>query len=300
MPENIIITEKDEGLRIDKWFRKQFTGAPYSLFAKLQRKKKIKVNGKRVNADYVLSNSDKIVIFNDMQEATGQLGRVEKKKIEVSDEQIADFKKLIIFENSDFLVINKPHGLASQGGSGISISVDDIIHAISDRYKLVHRLDKDTSGCLAIAKKTTAAAKFAEAMQAGKMQKKYMAVVLGAPPRKHGFIDFPLLKQGARTEKVEVDSSGKEAKSEYRTLRQINKGAYSLVELQPHTGRTHQLRVHMLAVGCPIMGDGKYGGQAVFADGFDKKMHLHAYSLECKALGIVAVATLPPHMEKFG
>ncbi len=296
MPENFTITNNEEGLRIDKWFRKQYQSAPYSMFAKLQRKKKIKVNRARVAADFVLNAGDKVVIFNDMATVAGNDRPRKREANEVTQKHIDDFKEMVVFENSDYLVINKPHGLASQGGSGISISVDDIIHAISERYKLVHRLDKDTSGCLAIAKKTTAAARFAEVLQSGGIRKKYLAVVLNSPPKKHGFVDLPLLKRGAKMEKVEVDSEGKEARSEYRQLRKI-KQRYALMELEPHTGRTHQLRVHMLALGCPIMGDGKYGGQAVFADGFSKKMHLHAFSLYSKDLGIDATAELPEHME---
>lgn len=297
MPDNFTINEEHEGLRLDKWFRHQYQSAPYSLFAKLQRKKKIKVNRQRMTADYALNKGDIIVIFNDMRaEVAGELPKKREGAV-ITDKENADFKKLIIFENADYIVINKPHGLASQGGSGIKISVDDYIHAISPRYKLVHRLDKDTSGCLAIAKKTTAASRFADMLQAGKTRKKYMAVVLGEPPKKHGFVDLPLLKKGERAEKVEVDPHGKEAKSEYNFLRKIRKN-FSLLELEPHTGRTHQLRVHMLAIGCPIMGDGKYGGQAVFAEGFSKKLHLHAFSLDCKELGISAIAELPEHMEK--
>lgn len=302
MPDNHKISAEFDEVRIDKWFRKKYANAPFSLFAKLQRKKKIKVNGKRVAADFILSESDKVVVYNEMHEQfpfeEGAQKTSRQHKVEIGKQEIEELKELIIFENSDFFVINKPHGLASQGGSGISISVDDLIHAMSERYKLVHRLDKDTSGCLAIAKKTTAATKFAEMLSEGKIAKKYMAVVLGAPPKRHGFVDLPLLKKGARVEKIEVDTSGKPAKSEFRLITRI-KPNQSLLELEPHTGRTHQLRVHMLAIGCPIMGDGKYGGQAVFADGFEKKMHLHAASLECKELGIRCNAELPEHMQKF-
>lgn len=300
MPDNFTINDEFAGVRIDKWFRKQYATAPHSLFLKLNRKKKIKVNGKRVAADYSLTAQDKIVVFYNMTEVEQLDKRGNKggaRKTEITDKDIAEFKKLIIFENADYIVINKPHGLASQGGSGVTVSVDDYIQKISERYKLVHRLDKDTSGCLAIAKKTTAAARFAEVLQAGKMEKSYVALVLNSPPQKHGYVNLPLLKKGERHEKVEVDPAGKEAKSEYRLIKSI--GNCSLVELQPHTGRTHQLRVHMLALGCPIIGDGKYGGQAVVLENFSRKLHLHAYNLYCKELGIDARAELPEHMQEF-
>lgn len=295
MPDNFTINDEFAGVRIDRWFKKQYATAPHSLFLKLNRKKKIKVNGKRVAADYLLAANDKVVIFYNMAEV--EKPQTQARKSEITDKDIAEFKKLIIFENADYIVINKPHGLASQGGSGVSISVDDYIHAISERYKLVHRLDKDTSGCLAIAKKTTAATRFAEALQAGEMRKKYIALVLNSPPKQHGFVDLPLLKKGERLEKVEVDPNGKEAKSEYRVIKKIDN--CTLVELEPHTGRTHQLRVHMLALGCPIIGDGKYGGQAAILEKYSRKLHLHAYNLYSAELHIDAKAAFPAHMREF-
>jgi 23S rRNA pseudouridine955/2504/2580 synthase len=110
-------------------------------------------------------------------------------------------------------------------------------------------------------------------------------------------IDLPLQKQGVKSEKVQVSEQGKEAQSEYRVLQNMG-GEFAFVELEPHTGRTHQLRVHMAAIACPIMGDGKYGGTDAFDERFSKKLHLHAFSLVCKDLGIKAEAKLPEHMEK--
>ena len=108
---------------------------------------------------------------------------------------------------------------------------------------------------------------------------------------------MPLLKKGVKVERVQVDRDGKEARSEYKVLKRLGT-EFALVELQPHTGRTHQLRVHMAAIDCPIMGDGKYGGTEAFDERFSKKLHLHAFSLICPELGIKAEAKLPAHMEK--
>lgn len=299
MADSYKISADDAGRRVDRWFKEQYKSAPYSLFAKLQRKRKIKVNRARVDGAYILQTGDEVVIYNEMkvEEVRAESGQVAR----VGAAALEEFKKLIIFENANFFVINKPQGLPSQGGSGIKISVDDYIHALSPRYKLVHRLDRDTSGCLAIAKKTMAATAFSEALQTGEIKKKYIAVVAGVPQQKQGFIEFALLKKGAKQERMEIDEAGKEAKTEYRLLKKFGtpEEPASVVELEPHTGRTHQLRVHMAAIDCPIMGDGKYGGQNAFYAGFAKKLHLHARLLQVPALGIDAIAAYPEHIERW-
>ena len=180
MAESFKISADEAGRRLDRWFKDQYKSAPYSLFAKLHRQNKIKVNRRKLAGDYVLQTGDEIVIYN--QIAVAEV----LQAVDISASSLADFKKLIIFENADFLVLNKPQGLPSQGGSGVKISVDDYIHALSPRFKLVHRLDRDTSGCLAIAKKTSAATAFSEILQSGEMRKKYVAVLAGKLQRKHG------------------------------------------------------------------------------------------------------------------
>ena len=210
---------------------------------------------------------------------------------------VEQFNKLIIFENNDYVIINKPPGLASQGGTGIKISVDDMIGAISERYKLIHRLDKDTSGVLAIAKKTTAAAHFSKLLQNKEVTKIYWALVRGVPPKMKGVIKLSLAKRGDKMEKVEVDDiDGKKAITEYTVLERLAK-EMSWLELSPITGRTHQLRVHCAAIGCPIIGDGKYGGAEAFDKGMTNKLHLHARRLVVRELGIDVTAKLPEHMK---
>ena len=206
-----------------------------------------------------------------------------------------EFHKLVIFETNDYIIINKPSGLATQGGSGIKVSVDDMIRAVSERYKLVHRLDKDTSGVLVIAKKTTAAAKFSLLLQNKKVTKIYWALVHGRPQKDKGIIKLAIAKRGERMEKMEVDEEGKKAVTEYTVMEHFA-NQLSWLELSPITGRTHQLRVHCAAIGCPIIGDGKYGGAVAFEKGLSDQLHLHARRIIVRELGIDVTAKLPEHM----
>lgn len=182
-------------------------------------------------------------------------------------------------------MLNKPPGLATQGGSGTYEHVDGLLDAYvqsGPRPRLVHRLDKDTSGALLIAATPGSAAFFSRHFSGRSARKIYWALVVGVPDIEDGLIELPLAKQpGTGGEKMMVDKSGEgqSARTRYRVLdRAGNRAAW--VELQPLTGRTHQLRVHMAAIGHPIVGDGKYGGQDAFLSGtISRKLHLHARRL---------------------
>lgn len=284
-----IVAEDDADSRLDRWFKRHRPEYNHSLLQKMLRKKDIRVNRKRAQTDTRLEEGDEIFVL-DIKPSTDEPRKVNAPQ-PVAGHQIEDFNSWIIFENKDYLAINKPQGLASQGGRGITVSVDDIIRTISPRYKLVHRLDKDTSGVLVIAKKTTAASAFSRILQSGGVDKTYIALVSGLPELKEGEINLPLLKKG-QPEKMTVDDKGKYALSEYRILQNLG-GAMSILELKPITGRTHQLRVHCAAIGHPIIGDGKYGGTKAFTDGFSNKLHLHARSISIPELDIEAEAPLP-------
>ena len=292
--QKFIINQDDTGIRLDRWAKRNLPQIPHSLLQRMLRKGQLRLNTKKAQANQRVAAGDEIIIragvFNPRADQ-----RTENQKS--NNQHLAkEFRKLIIFENDDYIVINKPPGLASQGGSGIKISVDDMIREISPRYKLVHRLDKDTSGVLAIAKKTTAASRFAEALKGKKMTKIYWALVRGVPPKQKGIIKLSLAKKGTRMEKVEVDEEGKKSITEYTVLENLA-GELSWLELSPITGRTHQLRVHCAAIGCPIIGDGKYGGAVSFEKGLSNKLHLHARRLYTKELGIDVTAPLPDHMQ---
>ncbi|MEO0591642.1 MAG: RNA pseudouridine synthase, partial [Pseudomonadota bacterium] len=199
---------------------------------------------------------------------------------------IAEAHAMVIRETPSAIVLNKPPGLATQGGSKTNRHVDGLLDAFVDgedtpRPRLVHRLDKDTSGVLLIARTPGSAAAYSKRFSGRSARKVYWALVVGRPEVSEGTIDAPLAKQpGTGGEKMHVDEeNGQAAKTRYRVIdRASDKAAW--VELEPLTGRTHQLRVHMAAIGHPIVGDGKYGGRDAFLTGaISRKMHLHARRL---------------------
>jgi 23S rRNA pseudouridine955/2504/2580 synthase len=291
------VNAEDDGIRIDRWFKRHMPDVTHSLLQKLLRKGLVRINGKKQESSHRLKSGDDIIIK--AQIATGDAAPKQTAKPLNSLHLAQDFERMIIFENNDFIVINKPPGLPSQGGTGIKVSVDDMIRSISDRYKLVHRLDRDTSGCLVIGKKTTAAAKFSELLRHKQMQKIYWAMVVGCPEHPAGTIKLALAKKGDKIQKVEVDEAeGKNAITDYTVLERMGP-KFSWLELSPITGRMHQLRVHCVAIGCPIIGDGKYGGRESFIQGFENKLHLHARHLIVPELGIDVTAPLPKHMEAY-
>lgn len=308
--QKFTVNEDNNGARLDRWTKRFLPDVPHSMLNRMLRKGEMRVNGKKVEANHRLKIGDEIVVKGGLlgeweMNATGtgkkKSARPQSERDDVQkedpDKMVADFKKLIIFENHDYVIINKPPGLASQGGTGIKVSVDDMIGAVSERYKLVHRLDKDTSGVLAIAKKTTAAQEFSRLLQGKDVSKIYWALVRGLPPKSKGIIKLSLAKRGDKMERVEVDEEGgKKSVTEYTLLEKMGKDL-SWLELSPITGRTHQLRVHCAAIGCPIIGDGKYGGAESFEKGLSNKLHLHARRLVVPQLEIDVTAKLPEHMK---
>jgi 23S rRNA pseudouridine955/2504/2580 synthase len=230
--------------------------------------------------------------------------RKPRAKKPLTEEQLALADSMVITQDRAAIVLNKPPGLATQGGSGTHEHVDGLLDAYASegpRPRLVHRLDKDTSGVLLIARTPGSAAFFSKRFSGRSARKIYWAIIAGVPSVEDGLIELPLAKQpGTGGEKMMVDQSGEgqSARTRYRVLdRAGNRAAW--VELQPLTGRTHQLRVHMAAIGHPIVGDGKYGGPDAFLSGsISRKMHLHARRLIIDHPDgdlIDVVAELPDH-----
>lgn len=211
---------------------------------------------------------------------------------------------MVIHQDPAAFVLNKPPGLATQGGTKTTAHVDGLLDALQfdaeGRPKLVHRLDKDTSGALLVARTSRAAAFFSKAFSGRSAKKVYWALVVGVPSIDDGTINLPIAKQpGTGGEKMHVDEeNGQPARSRYRVIERAGNRA-CWVELQPFTGRTHQLRVHMAAIGHPIVGDGKYGGPAAFlTGGISRKMHLHARRIRVDhpdGGAIDVTAELPTH-----
>lgn len=288
---------KDIDQRLDRWLKKNRADIPYTLIQKLFRKKAIKINGKVAKADYRLQEGDEIRL--------PEIEKAPKREATAKPTRQIDLSPYVIYEDDDLIAINKPQGIAVQGGSNQTTHIDGSLTQFqfddNDPPVLVHRIDKDTSGILIIARHHKAAEFFTKQFKEKSLKKTYLAILVGKPPHKKGKVTAPLLKKGGKTEKVQVDYKlGKNATSHYEIIKVS--GEYTLVALTPITGRTHQLRVHMTHLGCPILGDGKYGGKAAQPKIAPKRitMHLHARDLQLTLPGGKTKklrAALPKHFE---
>ena len=296
------VAPDDEGVRLDRWFKRHLPDIGFATISRWARTGQIRLDGKRADpADRVLTGQVvRVPPGGDAPAIKGQ--RVRKPLTPEQREMALD---MVIRTTPSAFVLNKPPGLATQGGSGTFEHVDGLLDALAQesdpRPRLVHRLDKDTSGVLLIARTPGSAAAFSKHFSGRSARKIYWALVIGVPAIEDGLIELPLGKQpGSGGEKMMVDESehGQSARTRYRVIDHAgNRAAW--VELQPLTGRTHQLRVHMAAIGHPIVGDGKYGGPDAFLSGtISRKMHLHARRLVIPAPGgdtIDVTADLPDH-----
>ena len=294
-------------IRLDRWFRRHFPGVQQSVIQKLCRTGQVRVDGHRVDAATRLSAGQSVRV-------PPLPPRPPPRPQGVPDPAVREeMRDMILYQDDHLFVLNKPYGLPVQGGPGITRHVDGMLEALrepgGDRPRLVHRLDRDTTGVLLIARTAGTAAKLAAAFRGRDMDKTYWAVVAGRPVPVEGQIDLPLKRiaggQGERTAPAERDDEeGARAITDYRTLDHAAR-KLAWLELKPHTGRTHQLRVHCVAIRAPILGDLKYerpdqnNAFAATITGLSEKMHLHARSLTLPhpAGGILHVeAELPPHM----
>jgi 23S rRNA pseudouridine955/2504/2580 synthase len=307
------VGDDDEGIRLDRWFKRHLPQIGFATVSRWARTGQLRVDGARADP------ADRLSAGQVLRVPPGGLtpSAAPRPKADLTEEQRAEAEAMLILRTGSALVLNKPPGLATQGGTGMRTHVDALLDAYVEgdapRPRLVHRLDKDTSGVLLVARTPGSAAFFSKRFSGRSARKVYWALVMGVPDVAEGTIEAPLAKQpGTGGEKMHVDEeNGLPARTRYRVLERAgNRAAW--VELQPLTGRTHQLRVHMAAIGHPIVGDGKYGGQDAFLTGsISRKMHLHARRLIIDApkssdpSGTIDVtAELPEHfaasMEQLG
>ena len=271
----------DEGdMRLDRWMRRHFPQLSQGRIEKMCRKGELRVDGGRVKAATRVGPGQTVRVPPIPDEAAPP-----PEKPRISDTDADEIRSRVIYRDDHLLALDKPAGLAVQGGSGQTRHVDALSGALTfgldEAPRLVHRLDKDTSGALLIARTPGSAAFFSKRFSGRSAKKIYWALVMGVPDIKEGVIEAPLAKQpGSGGEKMHVDhEGGQPAKTKYRVVDAAGKKA-AWLELQPLTGRTHQLRVHCAAMGHPIVGDGKYGGKEAFLTGaVSRKMHLHARRL---------------------
>ncbi len=297
------IDSDDDGIRLDRWFKRHLPDTTFNVVSRWARTGQLRVDGGRVQpGDRLVAGQ--VLRVPPPESAVVAAPKPKAERPPLSPEQVELAQGIVIHRDRQAIVLNKPPGLATQGGTKTHDHVDGLLDALQfdgeSRPKLVHRLDKDTSGALLIARTARAAAFFAKSFSGRTAKKVYWALVVGVPDIADGYVDLPLAKQpGTGGEKMHVDEEeGQPARTRYRVIERAgNRAAW--VELQPFTGRTHQLRVHMAAIGHPIVGDGKYGGQAAFlTGGVSRKMHLHARRLRIDHPDgdkIDITAELPPH-----
>ena len=299
---NVTVGPEEGELRLDRWFRRHYPGLAHVRLEKLLRTGQVRVDGRRARAGDRVRPGQAIRV-----PPLGEPGPPAPAIARVRPQDEAMLRAAVLHRDDALIVLNKPPGLAVQGGTDTAIHVDALLDALrlgaAERPRLVHRLDKDTSGVLVVAATAAAAAFLTRAFRDRRARKLYWAVVVGLPKPPHGRVDLPLLKAGGKAgERVRADAQGRNAATEYHVLDTAGARA-SWLALLPLTGRTHQLRAHCAALGTPILGDGKYGGAAAHLAGLagNRRLHLHARSLTIPhpAGGMLRVAApLPSHMQK--
>ena len=296
------VSEDDDGIRLDRWFKRHMPEVSFNIVSRWARTGQLRLAGKRaVPGDRVEAGQE--IRVPPLDPTPERPARAQPKREALTEDEEQFVREMVIYEDPSAFVLNKPPGLATQGGTKTHQHLDRLLDGLageSCRPKLVHRLDKDTSGALLVARSARSAGHFAKAFSGRTARKVYWAIVVGDVGPNEGVIDAPLAKQpGTGGEKMHIsEEHGLAAKTRWRVIdRAGNRAAW--VELQPLTGRTHQLRAHMAAIGHPIVGDAKYGGADAFlTGGVSRKLHLHARRIRIDAPdgGAIDVsADLPPH-----
>ena len=263
----IIKIVENVNFRLDKFLKLKYTSLTQSFIEKNLRKKNILINNNKISANYFVKKNDELKILN-FHKDLYKNKIIFKKYIRIPPHILKIFKKSIIFENQDFIILNKWSSISTQGGSKISLSIDDLIKNISADYKLVHRLDKDTSGLLIISKNLKSARIFGSLFKSKSINKTYLALCDGKPKLKESIVKLDIKRNDNKVEKTETY---------YKILK--NKNNISLILFKPTTGKTHQLRIVSKNLGCPIIGDSKYNSQSKHKN---EKLKLNAYNLRFK------------------
>ena len=308
--EQIEVKPDEAGMRLDRWFKLHFPGLGFGHLQKLLRSGQVRVYGGRVKTDTRVEPGQTVRVpplDTDRKDGEGLSPSAVRAG---SDAEV--LRKMLLHEDDKVFVFNKPAGLAVQGGSGVSRHVDGLLKALRNRKgekpRLVHRLDRDTSGVLVVARTRLAAMKLAEAFRGRDAHKTYWALVKGVPKKPEDKISTWLVKEptpdGDRVRVARHGETGADhAVSHYRVVEQAAR-TLTWLELEPYTGRTHQLRVHAAFIGNPIIGDSKYFEADTnwdFPGGIQNRLHLHARRIVIPhpASGTIDVtAPLPPHMRQ--
>jgi 23S rRNA pseudouridine955/2504/2580 synthase len=298
-----VVDQSDVDIRLDKWFARHYPALKHGQLSKLLRKGQIRINGGRVKAGARVSLGDQIRV-PPMKLSPQETRSKPGTRAVLSAEDSAAIKAMVLYEDDDIIALNKPAGLPVQGGTKMVRHLDGMLDGLrakgGERPRLVHRLDKDTSGILLVARTAASAKKLAAAFKGRQTKKIYWALVCGNPQHRRGEINLKMEKlPGKAGERMVESESGKPSQTYYQTISKAGNRTTWLA-LRPITGRTHQLRLHMAIMQTPIVGDGKYGGKDAYLTGsISKKLHLHARSISVAIDGgrtLDIWAPLPPHM----
>ena len=289
------IKPEDDGIRLNRWFLKEYPSLTLGRLQKLLRTKQIKVDGKKAEANTRLSAGQELRLPPlDNEKAI-------KNPAVVSKSDTDFIQSMVIFKDDNIIVLNKPSGLAVQGGTNTDRHIDGMLEALkfenSEKPKLVHRIDKDTSGILVLARNRRYAELLTKAFREHMLQKTYLVLAIGNLKNPEGEIKIALDKVG---EKMEPSDEGKKAVTSFKVLDTAGE-KFTLLTAEPLTGRTHQIRAHMECAGCPILGDNKYFGQSRkrFPE-LSSKLHLHAYKIDLSPVynkKLVVKAPLPDYFK---
>ena len=307
--EQKTVSGDENAMRLDRWFKSHYPGLGFGALQKLLRSGQVRVDGGRAKSDTRLVTGQSVRVPPLAVDAVDKSGPLTGKTIRGQEDGDV-LRKMLLHEDEKVLVFNKPSGLAVQGGSGVVRNVDDMLEAWrnkkGEKPRLVHRIDRDTSGCLVVARTRGAAQFLTKMFRERETGKTYWALCKGRPRRHEGKISNWLVKEqtpdGDRMRIAQHGEDGADhAVTHYRVIETAGQ-QLSWMELQPYTGRTHQLRIHMLDLGCPIIGDPKYfehDSNWEFPGGIQNRLHLHARRIQIPhpSGGMIdVVAPLPPHM----
>jgi 23S rRNA pseudouridine955/2504/2580 synthase len=304
--ETRTVSVGEDGMRLDRWFKTHYATLPHSRLEKLLRTGQVRVDGRRAKASTRLAAGQSVRVppLPDVAPSPGP-----RRALSKGDR--AFLAAIALYEDDDLLVLNKPSGIAVQGGTKTTQHIDRLLEGMGDgpetRPRLVHRLDRDTSGVLVIAKRRSVAAKLGRAFQTRSVRKIYWAIVKGVPKPLQGKVEAALVKaagpDGDRVRKARPGEQdiAQSAVTHYAVVDRAGQAA-SFVSLKPVTGRQHQLRAHMAIIGNPILGDEKYDGDRDLPPGVPRKLQLHARRISFphpSGEGVVDVtAPLPDHMRE--
>ena len=317
--QQLEVAEDEIDVRLDRWFKRRFPALNHGRLEKLLRTGQVRVDGGRAKANQRLQPGQVIrvppLVLTDKNSDANEpeADKSSKPKSKITPQDIAYVKAMVLYKDKDLIALNKPAGLAVQGGTGTTRHLDGMLEGLKfdlpEKPKLVHRLDRDTSGVMIVARTAVSAASLSKAFQSREMTKIYWALVMGYPEHEAGTISAKLAKAGAPgRERMEWDEEGKKAVTDYRVVATAGR-KITWLELMPHTGRTHQLRAHCKLIGTPIIGDHKYTDPSPHQDqGMDLRegaladvadrlcLHARLLTIPHGKQGLTIEAPLPKHL----